>query len=582
MFRHNQPQRTPGDSIGCPGFSPSPGSVCLAVHRQHYRSVLSVQGGGHEVFHPQCGGPSYSLPLRGERSSSAPSVCSGEAQCFGRLPQPGLPGPRLRMDPLPGGLSGAFPSLASDYRPVRHFPEPPSSGLLFSYVGSPGSGDRRYASEVGQPPSLRVPSFRLHPAGPRQGSPVSEPRGDLTGAILASEAVVPGSLEAPSACAGPSAYAEGSTQTTALPSLSSEPPRASHDWLSYCERSGRHLIFSSRVAHQLTHCRCSSTHITYQARWVTYRAWCHRLGHSISQPSISKIADFLLYLRRSLHLSYSSIASYRSMLSAVFRFVLPEVSSHCILHDLLRSFRIERPLSSSRVLLLLRGPPFEPLFSCSLRDLSHKVLFLISLATARRVGELQAVSASVSFSGDDCFLSYLPEFLAKSKSESASNPLPRPFRVKSLRDFVGNLPDELLLCPVRALWVYLYRTSSPSPHSRSLFVSPRTPTRPLSKNALSFFVLSVILQSLPSASFTSSSSSRSSVWAHSIRGMATSDAFPRIVSLSSILEAATWSSSTVFTSFYLRDMKFSSSKVFVGSGCCCGCSCVMCCLVHWF
>ena len=44
--------------------------------------------------------------------------------------------------------------------------------------------------------------------------------------------------------------------------------------------------------------------------------------------------------------------------------------------------------------------------------------------------------------------------------------------------------------------------------------------------------------------------------------MATSAAFARIVSLSSILEAATWSSSTVFTSFYLRDIQFSSSNRF--------------------
>ena len=129
------------------------------------------------------------------------------------------------------------------------------------------------------------------------------------------------------------------------------------------------------------------------------------------------------------------------------------------------------------------------------------------------------------FSGDDIFLSYLPEFRAK--SESASNPLPRSFCVRSLRDFVGNLPDELLLCPVRALRIYLHRTSSLSPSPRSLFVNPRTPTPPLSKDALSFFLRSVIFQSLPSpASFTSSSSSRSSsIWAHSIRGMATSAAF---------------------------------------------------------
>ena len=103
------------------------------------------------------------------------------------------------------------------------------------------------------------------------------------------------------------------------------------------------------------------------------------------------------------------------MLSATFRFILPEISSHPVLHDLLRSFRIERPLPSSRVppwdlslvLSLLRGPPFEPLVSCSLRDLTRKALFLLSLATARRVVELQAVAAEVFFSRGDAFLSYL-------------------------------------------------------------------------------------------------------------------------------------------------------------------------------
>ena len=110
-------------------------------------------------------------------------------------------------------------------------------------------------------------------------------------------------------------------------------------------------------------------HLSYQAKWITYRGWCHWKGHSVSRPSISKVADFFLYLRRSLHLSCSSIASDHSMLSSVFLFVLPSISSHPVLHDLLRSFRIDRPLPSSRVppwdllwvFSFLRGPPFEPL-----------------------------------------------------------------------------------------------------------------------------------------------------------------------------------------------------------------------------
>ena len=259
----------------------------------------------------------------------------------------------------------------------------------------------------------------------------------------------------------------------------------------------------------------------------------------MSCPTVAKVADFLLYLRRSLSLSYSSVASYCSVLSGTFRFILPELSSHFVLHDFLRSFRLERPLPSSRVppwdllvvLHFLRGPPFEPLASSSLRAVTQKVLFLVALATARRVGELQAVSRDVSFSGSDAFLSYLPEFRAK--TESAVNPLPRSFCVRSLSGFVGDLPDELLLRPVRALRSYLSRTSSLAPRPRTLFVSPRSPSRSLSKNALSFFLRDVI-----SSAYSSSSSAPSSSRAHSVRGVAASWAFTRNASLSSILAAA--------------------------------------------
>ena len=69
----------------------------------------------------------------------------------------------------------------------------------------------------------------------------------------------------------------------------------------------------------------------YQVKWAVYRAWCRRHGHSVSRPSVPKTASFHLYLRCCLSLSFSSIASYRSMLSGVFRFVLPELSSYFVL-----------------------------------------------------------------------------------------------------------------------------------------------------------------------------------------------------------------------------------------------------------
>ena len=44
--------------------------------------------------------------------------------------------------------------------------------------------------------------------------------------------------------------------------------------------------------------------------------------------------------------------------------------------------------------------------------------------------------------------------------------------------------------------------------------------------------------------------------AHSIHGIATSSAFFGNWSLSSVLEATSWRSNTVFTSFYFRDIQY--------------------------
>ena len=148
---------------------------------------------------------------------------------------------------------------------------------------------------------------------------------------------------------------------------------------------------------------------------------------------------------------------YRSMLSAVFRSVLPEISTSSVLHDLLRSFRVEAPIRSVtppswdllKVLEFLKSPVFEPLHQASFRDLTRKTLFLTALALAKRVGELQALSRTVSFSSSAATVFYVPEFMAK--TESAVRTLPRTFTIQSLSDFAAGLPDEMLLCPVRAL-----------------------------------------------------------------------------------------------------------------------------------
>ena len=201
------------------------------------------------------------------------------------------------------------------------------------------------------------------------------------------------------------------------------------------------------------------------------------------------------------------------------------------------------------MLRALRGPPYEPLASASFRDVTKKALFLLSLATAKRVSEIQALSARVARTGADLSLTYLPGFVAKTESES--NPIPRHFLLKSLRDFVGDLEEETLLCPVRMIKFYLRQTKDLSPRSPNLFVSPRCRHRAITKNAISYFLRETI-----SGAGALRASEGQALRAHSIRGVSTSLTFTRNWSVKQVLNAATWRSNSVFASFYLRDVAY--------------------------
>ena len=133
----------------------------------------------------------------------------------------------------------------------------------------------------------------------------------------------------------------------------------------------------------------------YQVRWSIYRGWCHSNGHSVSCPTWAKVADFLYWLRYTRGLSVSSLRGYRSVLSEVFCFHLPSLSSDPVIRDLLRSFRLssaERVLRPhacdlSKVLTYLVSLAFEPLSQASFRALTLTTLFLLALATAKKSWE---------------------------------------------------------------------------------------------------------------------------------------------------------------------------------------------------
>ena len=194
-----------------------------------------------------------------------------------------------------------------------------------------------------------------------------------------------------------------SAKTAPLPLVPPKSAYASADCMATLKRFAIQAGFSLAVAGQLIFSRRLSTRLNYQARWGTYRKWCKDFGHRSSSPSIAKVADFLTYMFKTKGAALSTIKGYRAMLAAVFKFPLPEISSSPVLKDLVRSFEISAPRpifppppwDLDKVLEFLSGPPFEPLARASFLDKTKKALFLLAMATAKRVSELQALSFCV-------------------------------------------------------------------------------------------------------------------------------------------------------------------------------------------
>ena len=467
-------------------------------------------------------------PLGGVSSScDLPTVHHGEAQrasgCF-VSPEPDS---GLRMDTETGGLSGSVQEVAGLDRPFCHISKSPMFDIFFTLPRSECSGNGCASSELEWVAGVCLSSLVSNSSSSEEAPVVLWGPSNHHSTLLASEALVSGSSGSGSGWTGSSSSVQRSPAPAPLPSIPSRGVQAVASCLETIQRFTRARGFSKRVAQQVLLARRPSSRAGYQGKWLVFRRWCRSEGNSVSRPSLSKIADFLFWLRRSRRLSVSAVMGYRSMLSAVFKSILPEISTSPTLHDLLRSFQVEAPVREVRppswdlptVLNFLRSSPFEPLSSASLRDLTCKALFLIALATAKRVGELQALSRLVSFSSSAAGLSYVPEFVAK--TETATRPLPRSFEVQSLGDFAAGLPEELLLCVVRSLSAYMTRTSQVVNRPRRLFVSPKCPSRAMSKNGISYMLREVIVQS------GTSSQSGQAPRAHSIRGIATSSAFFR-------------------------------------------------------
>ena len=342
---------------------------------------------------------------------------------------------------------------------------------------------------------------------------------------------------------------------------SSKPPHATSDRLQTVVRLARAKKFSSKVSGRLCRARGPSTNGLYQRQWQTFYRWCRQHQHSPTKPSLNSVCEFFIYLWEQKKFSVSTIKVYRAMLQSVLRHSGLDLASNKDVYEVIRSFQIEKPPSAKDtvawnvdvLLKFLCGPKCEPIMSCDLVYLTKKTIILLALSLAKRVSELQALSKSVGFTSQGAIVSLALDFRAKNDHKCKA--LPRSFLVKDLSSLVGQ-EEEVKLCPVRALRAYLSRTKSlRSPMVNRLFVSPRCPTRACSKNAMSFFIRSIIREA--HASLAPECLPILRVTPHQLRAVSTSLSFAHNLSLENVMEAAQWRCESVFALHYLREISVS-------------------------
>jgi len=246
-----------------------------------------------------------------------------------------------------------------------------------------------------------------------------------------------------------------------------------------------------------------------------------------------------------------------------------------MLKDLINSFFLERPVSRNptpkwdlaKVLKSLCTSPYEPLTMAPLMYITWKTVFLLTLASGKRSGEIYALTDVIRHAKDWSQMILKPSvgFLAKTHTASRPEAAFSELVIPSLLNILPSRKEaDYLLCPVRAIRFYLDKTKTlrnkrlkDTPNR--LFLPYKNGGKDISSSTISGWLRQTIMWAYQFEQEQDKINPR----AHEIRALSASWLAHRTHSLSQILKAASWSSHNTFTSFYLRDLTYLENDMHV-------------------
>ncbi|CAC5388245.1 Probable 18S rRNA (guanine-N(7))-methyltransferase,18S rRNA (guanine-N(7))-methyltransferase RID2 [Mytilus coruscus] len=299
--------------------------------------------------------------------------------------------------------------------------------------------------------------------------------------------------------------------------------------------------FSPKIASIISNARKQSTQTVYNARLKLFDSWCQERSINPSTSTVPEIAEFLMFLHTVKNCKPSTLAGYKSAI-ALIHSSKDRISINMDLSNLIKGlYNINPPIRQlapnwdlSLVLLVLTKTPFEPLEEAELKYLTLKTVFLMALASAARVSELHSFTINDKhFRKEQRGIRLLPNMQFLAKTQTLNKPW-EPVFIPKFENYATD-PNDLLLCPCRALLAYIKRTEILCKITKTLYN--------ISKES-----------SFKYAYEHANTDTLQFVRAHDTRKLSTSWALFNGLSSQEILKAAHWSNETTFTSYYLKDV----------------------------
>jgi hypothetical protein len=320
--------------------------------------------------------------------------------------------------------------------------------------------------------------------------------------------------------------------------------------------------FPDKIIDRLVKSRKEKSEEIYQCKWDIFVKWCNQRDVFLEKVTILNLAEFLIF-QFEQEKALSTIKGYITAIIGTLNTTdsLNKLSaSDPVLIQLLRSFRLERPLRNNTapkwnlamVLYALTKAPFEPrLQEQSIKLISMKTFFLILLASSKRRGHVYSLDYDqISFAEDfkSVTIGVFPDFISKTEIALGKR-VDHQLNIPALT--TASDQQDSFLCPVRALKKYLAVTKRYRRKRRRLFLPLNEDKDDIGPGALTGWVKALITLVYQDCSETQALLFRC---AHEVRALGVTWAKINSVAMSSILKAAQWSSHTTFTNHYLRDM----------------------------